>query len=83
MDFSVHCDTSDKVGGSVQCPSIQKAIRLCHQHGKKLLIGIGGSNAVEEFTRFEDEAQAKQLASSVWNLFLGGSQPNLVRPFGR
>lgn len=83
MDFSVHCDTSDKVGGSVQCSSIQNAIRLCHQHGKKLLLGIGGSNAVEEFTKFEDEEQAQQFALNVWNLFLGGKQQNLVRPFGR
>ena len=83
MDFSIHCDTSDKVGGSVQCPSIQNAIRLCHQHGKKLLLGIGGSNAVQEFTRFEDEQQAEQLASDLWNLFLGGTEKSLVRPFGR
>ena len=82
MDFSVHCDTSNKVGG-VQCPFIQNAIKICHQHRKKVLLAIGGPNAVEEFTRFENEEQAEQLATNLWNLFFGGTQENLVRPFGR
>ena len=82
MDFSIHCDTSNTFNG-IQCPDIQNAIKTCHRNRKKVLLGIGGSNALEEFTTFTDGMQAKRFASNVWNLFLGGQTDASIRPFGK
>ena len=86
MDFSIHCDlqnNNNMVMNGVQCPNIQNAIRICRQNKKRVLIGIGGSNAVEEFTRFTSQVQAEQLANNIWNLFLGGASNGVLRPFGK
>eukprot|EP00111_Clytia_hemisphaerica_P005769 TCONS_00016719-protein len=81
MDFSIHCDTSNTMNG-IQCPDIQNAIETCHRNRKKVILGIGGANALEEFTTFTDGIQAKRFASNVWNLFLGGQTDASIRPFG-
>jgi len=67
----------------IRCPDIANAIKVCRQNKKKVLIGIGGTNAVEEFTRFNSIVEAEQFANNIWNLFLGGVGGSVLRPFGR
>ncbi|KAG9784622.1 hypothetical protein KCU88_g2689, partial [Aureobasidium melanogenum] len=56
-------------------------IAMCQSRGKKVLLSLGGSVG-NLYTASED--QAVQAAHTLWNLFLGGSDPALkpLRPYG-
>ena len=48
--------------------------------GKKVLLSIGGATSTSSFT---NDTQAQQFASTVWNLFGGGTEyDDQLRPFG-
>ena len=53
-------------------------IRACQSSGKKVLLSLGGAVGYSE-SRFASDAQAEAFASTLWDLFLGGSSP--LRPF--
>ena len=57
------------------------AIKQCQAAGKKVFISIGGENGLTNFT---SEAEGAQFASTLWDLFLGGSNATArpLRPFG-
>jgi chitinase len=61
------------------CPDIGRDIKVCQSLGKKLLLSMGGgaSNGV-----FTSEQQGRDFADTVWKMFMGGSDPNIPRPFG-
>ena len=51
------------------------------QQGKKVMLSLGGS--VGDLS-LSSEAQAVQVANTLWNLFLGGTDPTVapLRPYG-
>jgi chitinase len=56
-------------------------IAQCQQQGKKVMLSLGGS--VGDLSMSSD-AQAVQVANTLWNLFLGGTDPAsmALRPYG-
>ncbi len=70
--------------GLLDCTSnsFSTLIRQCQANGKKILLSLGGATAEFEIT---DDNLAEELAQTLWNLFLGGtnnSTTNGLRPFG-
>ncbi|KAL1870817.1 hypothetical protein VTK73DRAFT_2409 [Phialemonium thermophilum] len=59
--------------------SIVPAIQKCQAAGKPVLLSLGGYNA--DVTLANDD-QGRQIANTLWNLFLGGTQNRSLRPFG-
>ncbi len=56
-------------------------IAQCQQQGKKVMLSLGGS--VGDLSMSSD-SQAVQVANTLWNLFLGGTNTTLapLRPYG-
>ncbi|ETI27168.1 hypothetical protein G647_09850 [Cladophialophora carrionii CBS 160.54] len=56
-------------------------IARCQQQGKKVMLSLGGS--VGDLSVSSD-AQAEQVANTLWDLFLGGTNPTSapLRPYG-
>ncbi|KAK9764544.1 Chitinase 2 [Basidiobolus ranarum] len=61
----------------VNCPSIGDDIKFCQSRGKSVILSLGGAGGSYGF---QDDTQAKNFATQVWNLFLGGKSD--TRPFG-
>lgn len=66
--------------GLLSCPDMASQIQQCQGLGKKVLLSLGGSNAVSAFA---DESKATGFANQLWDLFGAGTgvDPGL-RPFG-
>jgi len=80
MNFAGHCgDTFSKSNPLLlDCAStIGDDITYCQQQGKKIMISLGGAEGKYGFT---SDSQAQTFATTVWNLFLGGT--STTRPFG-
>ncbi|EXJ61612.1 hypothetical protein A1O7_02040 [Cladophialophora yegresii CBS 114405] len=56
-------------------------IAQCQQRGKKVMLSLGGS--VGDLS-MGSAAQAEQVANTIWDLFLGGTNPTTapLRPYG-
>jgi hypothetical protein len=69
--------------GLLDCVSdgFASKIARCQQQGKKVMLSVGG--AVGDLSMSSD-AQAVQVANTLWNLFLGGTDPASapLRPYG-
>ena len=65
--------------GLLDCPFLAKNITTCQSLGKKVLLSLGGAQAV---TNFSSDAQATSFATNLWNLFGGGTTDSDMRPFG-
>ena len=77
INLSNHCNTTyDGSPDLLECPQIAQHISECQKLGKKIVISLGGSAGLYGFSS-SDEAQ--NFATTVWNLFLGGS--STMRPF--
>lgn len=66
----------------LRCPKIEEGIKECQRLGKKVLISIGGAAAQETL---ESPAKARELAHTLYDLFLGGDRRTKeisLRPFG-
>jgi chitinase len=76
---SLHCNATFKVKfpDLLNCSDIGKDIKTCQGKGKKVMLTLGGPNAT-----FESPHQAGDFARIMWQMFLGGSNVSLVRPFG-
>jgi len=59
------------------CQFMAADIKACQAKGKIITISLGGATGAASFT---SDAQAQTFATTVWNLFLGGSSS--TRPFG-
>ena len=59
------------------CQFLASAIQTCQSKGKIVTLSLGGATGAAGFT---SDAQASQFATTLWNLFLGGSSS--TRPFG-
>lgn len=66
--------------GLLWCPDLASQIETCQSIGKKVFLSLGGWLAE---TTFNSDADAVQLAGTLWNLFGAGADidPGL-RPFG-
>lgn len=66
--------------GLMACPTLSSQIQSCQSAGKKVLLSLGGSIATSAFS---SDAQATAFASTLWNLFGGGTGLDAgLRPFG-
>jgi len=80
LNFAFHCEKgSAEYPFLLRCPKIEAAIKQCQANGKQVLISLGG--AVGGYG-FKNDGEAKQFAGRVWNLMLGGSELQALRPFG-
>nr|QDJ94329.1 chitinase chiB3 [Cordyceps cicadae] len=64
--------------------SLAPAIRKCQAAGKRVLLSMGGAAGYAE-VRLASDAQGRQVADTVWELFLGGGEGGKkaeIRPFG-
>ncbi|KAJ3509062.1 hypothetical protein NLJ89_g5421 [Agrocybe chaxingu] len=59
------------------CQFLASDIKACQARGKIVTLSLGGATGAASFT---SDAQAEAFATTVWNLFLGGSSS--TRPFG-
>lgn len=66
--------------GMLECTQMATDIATCQSSGKKVLLSLGGATAQTAFT---GDDQAKTFASTLWNLFGGGTGLDAgLRPFG-
>jgi len=81
MNFANHCEVpfDDANPFVLNCTAnVAPDIQYCQQRGKKILLSFGGGVGNYGFT---SDAQAVTFATTVWNMFLGGSGAK-YRPFG-
>lgn len=62
--------------------SIADQISGCQEKGRKVMISFGGDSRFSNAT-FGSEDEAKEAADQVWNLYLGGTDSQDIRPFGK
>lgn len=86
MDFGPACggQTSQMEAkgatGMLSCGQMATDIATCQSSGKKILLSLGGASATTAFT---GDDQAKAFASTLWDLFGGGTGLDAgLRPFG-
>ena len=90
LNMGPHCwaassaQVSAGATGLIDCVSdgFSELIRTCqNQYGKKVLLSLGGAIGYSD-TRIPNDAAANTLADTIWDLFLGGSGLESIRPFG-
>lgn len=61
--------------------SLVRSIKNCQSKGKPVILSMGGATDYSD-VRLPSDAQGQQIANTVWNLFLGGTDHKELRPFG-
>jgi chitinase len=61
--------------------SLVSAIKACQSSGKLVILSLGGAQGYADVTLTSD-SQGQQIANTLWNLFLGGTEDSTLRPFG-
>lgn len=82
MNFANHCEQpfDDANPFVLDCTkNIAPDIEYCQQRGKKIYLSFGGG--VGNYG-FSSDAEGVTFATLVWNMFLGGNDPAVPRPFG-
>ena len=86
MDFGSACGGQSPqmlakgATGMLECGQMAKDIATCQSSGKKILLSLGGATAQTAFT---SDDQATTFASTLWDLFGGGTGLDAgLRPFG-
>ena len=86
MDFGSACGGQSSqmeakgATGMLACGKMATDIATCQSSGKKVLLSLGGATAQTAFT---GDDQAKTFASTLWDLFGGGTGLDAgLRPFG-
>ncbi|KAI8343847.1 glycoside hydrolase superfamily, partial [Blakeslea trispora] len=77
MNFAGACKTTFTGSDLLSCPTIASDIKSCQSKGVKVLLSLGGAAGAYGF---DSDSQAETFATTLWNLFGGGSAKN--RPFG-
>ncbi|KAF9308941.1 Chitinase 1 [Podila horticola] len=72
MDLSNQCAPSSIFPGTslLHCPDTGAGVKMCQSKGKAIILSLGGAAGAYGFS---DDAEAKDFAHTIWNLFLGGS----------
>jgi chitinase len=90
LNMGPHCwaassaQVSAGATGLIDCVSdgFAELVRTCQtQYGKKVLLSLGGAIGYSD-TQIPSDAAANSLADTIWDLFLGGSGLESIRPFG-
>lgn len=63
----------------LDCSDMADQIKECQSNEIKVMISLGGAAGQYGFT---SDDQAEQFATTIWNMFLGGNDANIPRPFG-
>ncbi|KAK9760247.1 Chitinase 2, partial [Basidiobolus ranarum] len=63
--------------GLLNCPIVSNDIKFCQSRGKSIILSLGGAGGSYGF---QNDTQAQEFATQIWNLFLGGKSD--TRPFG-
>jgi len=82
MNFANHCEEPFNQNDPfvLNCTgNVAPDIQYCQAQGKKIFLSFGGG--VGQYG-FSSDAQAVTFATTVWNMFLGGSASGVPRPFG-
>jgi len=81
LNFAYHCETpvSPEYPFLLRCPEIEKGIKECQKRGKRVLMSIGGATGDGTLP---DPDKAREFARTLFDLFLGGSGYQKIRPFG-
>jgi hypothetical protein len=58
---------------------MSEQIKYCQEKGKIVTISLGGADSV---VGFSTDLQAQTFADYIWDMFLGGSDQKIQRPFG-
>ncbi|KAK9687388.1 Chitinase 2, partial [Basidiobolus ranarum] len=61
----------------LRCPNVEESIKFCQSRGKSVILSLGGAGGSYGF---QNDDQARDFATQLWNLFLGGQSS--TRPFG-
>ncbi|KID81809.1 Glycoside hydrolase, subgroup, catalytic core [Metarhizium guizhouense ARSEF 977] len=67
--------------GLQDASSLVKSIKNCQSKRKPVILSLGGATEFSD-VRLHSDAQGQQIANTVWNLFLGGTDHKELRPFG-
>ena len=72
--------------GLIDCVSdgYSTQVKSCQAAGKKVFLSIGGAKDYSD-TTIANDASAREVAYTLWNLFLGGTSNSTtapIRPFG-
>ena len=79
INLANHCGTLFQNYTSVlHCPDIADQIKACQSKQKLVMLSLGG--AVGNYS-FANESQAESFAQTIWEMFLGGMDGKLPRPF--
>jgi len=79
IDLAWHCGiTNPSYPNLLQCANVATDIQTCQAAGKKIMLSLGGAAGIYGFS---SEAKASEFAATVWNMFLGGSDPAYPRVF--
>ncbi|KAF8947133.1 Chitinase 1 [Haplosporangium gracile] len=72
MDLANQCEPNSTFPGTdlLHCPRTGEGVKLCQSKGKAVILSLGGAAGAYGFS---DDAEAKDFAHTIWNLFLGGS----------
>ncbi|GJJ75497.1 hypothetical protein EMPS_07855 [Entomortierella parvispora] len=72
MDLSNQCEPSSAFPGTglLHCPETSAGVKLCQSKGKAIILSLGGAAGAYGFS---DDAEARDFAHMIWNLFLGGT----------
>ncbi|KAJ6586055.1 glycoside hydrolase superfamily [Mycena capillaripes] len=71
-------NTCDDNGVTGTCASMAAGIQACQEMGKIVTLSLGGGGTTT--ARFASDSDATNFATTIWNMFLGGSGAH--RPFG-
>ncbi|KID85508.1 chitinase CHIT30 [Metarhizium guizhouense ARSEF 977] len=61
--------------------SLVRSIKNCQNKGKPVILSMGGATDYSD-VQLHSDTQGQQIANTVWNLFLGGTDHKELRPFG-
>ncbi|KAF9953545.1 Chitinase 1 [Mortierella alpina] len=72
MDLSNQCNPSSVFPGTslLHCPQTGAGVKLCQSKGKAVILSLGGAAGAYGFS---NDAEGKDFAHMIWNLFLGGA----------
>ncbi|KAG0277260.1 Chitinase 1 [Linnemannia exigua] len=72
MDLANQCEQNAAFPGTglLHCPRTGEGVKMCQSKGKAVILSLGGAAGAYGFS---DDAEARDFAHNIWNLFLGGS----------
>ncbi|KAF9579034.1 Chitinase 1, partial [Lunasporangiospora selenospora] len=72
MDFANQCEPTSVFPGTslLHCPNTGIGVKTCQEKGKAVILSLGGAAGAYGFS---NDAEARDFAHMIWNLFLGGS----------